>query len=163
VQTVLVAEDEALTRLVVRRILEADQYAVIEVMDGEKALQALEHANPPVDLLLTDLSMPVLGGLEVIGAVRAHIPDLPVLVMTGSPIAAETAAALEAHGVAVIHKPVGLVTLVGAVRRALANRLRSESVMQRAGQAADWNLRLRADSATLIAAARELRHRSPPR
>jgi two-component system cell cycle sensor histidine kinase/response regulator CckA len=117
--TVLVVDDEELVRSLVRRLLEAESCTVLEAEDGERALAIVERRNPPVNLVLTDLVMPRISGLEVVGAVRASRPELPVLVMSGFGSSDETRRALEGYGVAVVPKPFSPVALVDAVRDAL--------------------------------------------
>jgi CheY-like chemotaxis protein len=81
--TILLVEDEPGLRLSTRRLLERAGYAVLEAMDGQAALQLWQSARERIDLLLTDLRMPRLGGDDLIALVRADAPSLPVVVMSG--------------------------------------------------------------------------------
>ena len=79
--TVLVVEDEDVVRRLVRTVLSGAGFEVLVARDGEEAFAlAAEHR---VDVLLTDLMMPKLGGLEVAERLRATHPDLKVVFMSG--------------------------------------------------------------------------------
>jgi PAS domain S-box-containing protein len=82
VETVLVAEDEVAVRRMARRSLEDEGYRVVEAADGDAAL-ALLAGGERIDLLLTDVFMPGMGGRELAEAVATRHPQLPVLFMSG--------------------------------------------------------------------------------
>jgi PAS domain S-box-containing protein len=79
---VLLVEDEEGVRRVARRTLEMHGYQVVEAPDGERAVE-IARTNPSLGLLLTDVMMPGMVGPAVAAAVRAIIPGLPVLFMSG--------------------------------------------------------------------------------
>ncbi len=81
--TILLIEDEAGVRRLVRRMLIERGYRVIEASCGEEALAAFETHHPMVDLVLTDVVMPNMCGIEIIKRLSAHTPGLKVLYMTG--------------------------------------------------------------------------------
>ena len=81
--SVLVVEDEDPLRRLVARILEREGYAVTVARHGADALQIAATMQPPVDVLITDLVMPELGGRFVAEALRAINPALPVLFISG--------------------------------------------------------------------------------
>ena len=83
VATVLVADDERDLRRIVRRPLESDQLRVMEAEEGEVALALIERDDPPLDLVITDLIMPRLGGMEVVETLRLFRPELPLIVISG--------------------------------------------------------------------------------
>ncbi len=78
---VLIAEDEIICAFSLAFDLRRAGFRVTVTHDGRRALQA--DAHDPADLLLTDLQMPRLGGLELIRCMRAKRPMLPVIIMTG--------------------------------------------------------------------------------
>lgn len=78
--TILLVDDNADIRDAIREVLERDQYRVVEAADGHEALQCWRAHQP--DLLLTDFWMPRLNGLEVIKAVFAQQPDIPIILMS---------------------------------------------------------------------------------
>ena len=81
--TILLVEDEAAVRRVVRRGLESMGYRVLEATDGEDALRVV-GANEPVSALVTDLDMPRMDGLELAARLAADRPDLPVVYVSAS-------------------------------------------------------------------------------
>ncbi len=78
---ILVVDDERVVRDGCRRVLSGKGYEVLGAEDGKQALDLLE--SEPVDLMLLDLKMPVMGGEEVLEHIRAHRPDIPVIIITG--------------------------------------------------------------------------------
>jgi len=81
--TVLVVEDERMVRDLVRRTLARVGYQVLEAVDGEAALALARATSGPIDLLLTDVVMPRLGGRELATRLQAERPGLRVLFMSG--------------------------------------------------------------------------------
>src|SRR3712207_2106447 len=81
---VLVAEDEALIALSLADLLEAEGYEVALAPDGADALDAARRIGDALCVLVTDLNMPRMGGEDLIRALRAERPGLPVVVVTGS-------------------------------------------------------------------------------
>jgi CheY-like chemotaxis protein len=79
---VLIAEDNAVNRELLRELLEARGYTVLEACDGQEALQMIEKKQP--ELLLLDIGMPVLDGFAVIQRIRGNplLALLPVVAVT---------------------------------------------------------------------------------
>jgi two-component system cell cycle sensor histidine kinase/response regulator CckA len=82
-ETLLLVEDEAAVRSSARRLLERHGYTVIEARHGADALRIVEAGDRPIDLVLTDLVMPEMGGRELVERLRARQPSLKVLYMSG--------------------------------------------------------------------------------
>jgi CheY-like chemotaxis protein len=82
-ETILLVEDEPELRAIVSRSLLAHGYQVLEAENGEHALQVAESHPGVIDLLLTDIVMPRLGGQELAKRLLAVRPRLPVLFMSG--------------------------------------------------------------------------------
>ncbi len=80
--TVLVIEDDAASRMVLTRILKRAGYQTMEAADGRRGLAVIANHGP--DLVVTDLFMPELDGIEVIRAVRRSFPDTTVLTISGN-------------------------------------------------------------------------------
>lgn len=78
---ILLVEDEAPIRRMLERTLERAGHVVVAVEDGRKALAALQAAT--IDLVLTDIVMPELEGLEAINRIRQLRPDMPIIAMSG--------------------------------------------------------------------------------
>jgi PAS domain S-box-containing protein len=83
--TILIVEDEDTVRQLARRALEAVGYRVIEATDGVNALQVAEQYGDSIDLLLTDVVMPRMGGVELADALRQVRAELRVAFMSGYP------------------------------------------------------------------------------
>jgi CheY-like chemotaxis protein len=83
--TLLLVDDEDELRSMCRRALEADGAMVIEASNGIDALSLVQEWTAPLDLVITDLKMPRLGGLELAELLSIFRPELPVLGMTGDP------------------------------------------------------------------------------
>src|ERR1700691_763775 len=81
---ILIADDRATSREVLRVVLERAGYAVMEAEDGEQAVEKAREGNP--DLVLVDLQMPELDGYGVLSLLRAEVrfEHLPVLALTAS-------------------------------------------------------------------------------
>jgi CheY-like chemotaxis protein len=82
-ETILLVEDEAAVRSLLRRFLDSQGYRVIEASAGEAAIDKAEGYNGGFDLLLTDLVMPGMGGFELARRLEAQRPDLKVIFMSG--------------------------------------------------------------------------------
>lgn len=82
-RVILLAEDEPLVRRVAARVLTQAGYHMLCGDDGLKALELSRHFTGPIDLLLTDIQMPNLNGLELIGKIREERPEIRVLAMSG--------------------------------------------------------------------------------
>jgi CheY-like chemotaxis protein len=78
---ILIIDDDAALRALIREVLERAGYSVFETGDGRTALALVEEVT--VDLVLTDLVMPERDGLEVIMTLRSRFPSLPVIAMSG--------------------------------------------------------------------------------
>lgn len=80
---ILVVDDDSSVRGFVQRVLEECGYAVALALHAYHALEILSHLNGAVRLVLTDVRMPGLSGIELLQRVRARWPELPCLCMTG--------------------------------------------------------------------------------
>jgi len=163
--TTLVVDDEPLVRHLVRRILEPGVCGVVEVEDGETALRLIERERASIDIVLTDLAMPGIDGFDVVDVLSRHLPDLPVLCMSGYGSPATTTGRL---AVPFIQKPFTAEALCDAVlpliERGQAVRALARAEKQRAPdeRAASGLLRRGSQenliaAVDLVAAARALR------
>jgi two-component system cell cycle sensor histidine kinase/response regulator CckA len=82
-ETILVAEDEAALRPLLRSILGGCGYTVLEASDGEEALRIAGEYDGPIHLMISDVVMPHLGGRELARRMQALRPAMPVLFMSG--------------------------------------------------------------------------------
>lgn len=116
---ILVVEDEADVRRTVRRALELAGHVISETGDGAEALTFLDAADGKIDLVLTDIKMPVMDGIVLALSLARQWPDLPVLMMTGFADQKERADGLESLIKGVVAKPFTIQQIQDAVSRAL--------------------------------------------
>jgi two-component system KDP operon response regulator KdpE len=113
---ILVVEDEPQIRRALVMNLRARDYKVVEASSGELAVQLCASENP--DLVLLDLGLPGLGGLEVLAAIRRW-SDVPVIVVTVRDDPDTKVGALDAGADDYVTKPFGMAELLARVRAAL--------------------------------------------
>ncbi len=121
---VMVVDDEADVRTVARMCLEKAGYSVVEAEDGEQAIREIKQGDNPVmlDVIITDINMPKVNGLEAIQFFQQEWPRVPLIVMTGYPNL-ETATELMKRGlVDYLVKPVDKEKLVAAVEKGMGQR-----------------------------------------
>jgi CheY-like chemotaxis protein len=83
--TVLLVEDERVVRDLARRTLARAGYRVLEASDGEEALEVSRRHPGPIDLVVSDVVMPRMGGRALVARLLAERPGLRVLFMSGYP------------------------------------------------------------------------------
>ena len=118
--TILVAEDDAVNRELLTRILKRENHRLISVVNGEQALQELFEVN--FDLLLLDVQMPVLDGIQVARQVRAGnlfetSPDVPIIALTGWTRESEWDMIRAAGVNEVLSKPYDVAELLEIIRK----------------------------------------------
>jgi CheY-like chemotaxis protein len=118
-ETLLLVEDEAAVRASVRRLLEWHGYTVLEARNGEDALRVYEDNESGIDLVLTDLVMPEMGGHELVERLRARHPGLRVLFMSGYTERAFTSNGAMPLGTGFVEKPFTVETLMRRLREVL--------------------------------------------
>ncbi|WP_299182974.1 ATP-binding protein [uncultured Neptuniibacter sp.] len=107
--TILVAEDNDFNRLLIRKILQQANAKVIEARNGEEALRlALKQ---PLDLILMDVHMPVMDGIEATQKIRMSHSELPILALTANVISSEHKRLTDAGVNHVLLKPINDVEL----------------------------------------------------
>jgi CheY-like chemotaxis protein len=116
-ETILLVEDEPAVRKYVRRILERRGYTVLEAVDGRQALEAARTIRP--DLLLTDLVMPEIGGVDL-AAVFGGPAGIPVICMSGY---SDRLWPVTGPVVSFLQKPFTPTSLLERVREALATQV----------------------------------------
>jgi two-component system cell cycle sensor histidine kinase/response regulator CckA len=117
--TILVVEDERPVRSTVRRLLERHGYKVLEASNGQDALALVAARSSEINLVLSDMVMPGMGGTELAGRVRTLSPKLPVLLMTGYTEEAITRTGDRPLDEQVIEKPFTVHTMLAKVSQAL--------------------------------------------
>ena len=121
---ILIAEDEESVRALVMRALTQDGHEVVATADGAEALDVLQRERGRFDLLLTDVKMPMMDGLELALAAARDFPALPIVLMTGYADQRERASGLDALIRDVIAKPITLAELRFSVAAALPKNRR---------------------------------------
>jgi DNA-binding NtrC family response regulator len=117
-ETILLVEDEAALRNLAKRILSQKGYRVLEASDGAIALRLAASHVGEIDLVLTDVVMPNLGGRGMVEELRELSPDLRVLFMSGYP-KEEVFPEKTASRIPYLQKPFTSDTLLSEVRSAL--------------------------------------------
>lgn len=115
---ILLADDDAATRDLVRRALEGDGHSVLVTQDGNEALEQLKEGGR-FDLLVTDVEMPLLDGVALAEHAFPLQPGLRVLLMSGYADQLDRAKELSGPHVAVISKPFTLEQVRESVRKLL--------------------------------------------
>lgn len=103
----------------IRDILESRGYAVLATTDPAAALTLLDGRGASIDLLLTDVVMPIIAGRDLAGLARERHPEIRLLLMTGHPIETLAEYSPLPEGVFLIGKPFTLDSMVEGVRRAI--------------------------------------------
>jgi len=113
---VLVADDDANVLASLTKLLERAGYEVVTAGDGAEAVEALTHE--PFDVVLSDIRMPGMSGVELLSVVRAYDLDVPVLLMTGEPAIETAVEAVRLGAMQYLTKPVEGTTLRNLVAHA---------------------------------------------
>jgi CheY-like chemotaxis protein len=113
---VLLVEDDRRVRDALSRLLRIDGLEVETADNGQEALEQLAALTVPVDLVLSDIAMPVMDGLDLYAQLSEQYPHLPVILMTGQQ--AHWEPPLDGHGepALILRKPIELGTLQLAIR-----------------------------------------------
>ncbi len=117
---ILIADDEANSRLGFRVTLEAAGYEVTEATDGAAALESLR--DDPADLVLLDLRMPGMDGMEVLERLRSEAIAVPVVVVTAHDSVPSAVRAIDLGAIDFLAKPVKPATLRQTVLEILGRR-----------------------------------------
>jgi CheY-like chemotaxis protein len=118
-ETILVVEDDATTRQALAEALRTLNYRLLIAANGREALAALEAEAGRIDLVLSDLVMPEMGGKALYETIRDTYPEIRMVIMTGYPRIRGTRELLEYGRVRWLQKPIGVKELAEAVRDAL--------------------------------------------
>ena len=119
---ILIIDDEAEVREVLRLHLESANYNVMEALDGEEAVNMMKSGSNllQVGLIICDIRMPKVNGIEAIDYLKQNAPSIPVIVVTGYPDS-DLAVSLLKKGVKdYMVKPIEKVKLLAKVEETLA-------------------------------------------
>jgi excisionase family DNA binding protein len=115
---VLVADDEKGIRDPVALFLRADNYRVVTAASGAEAIASVQQEMP--DIVLLDLAMPDMNGVEVLKALHRMDPDLPVVIVTAFPDSEMMSQAMQFPPVTLLPKPVKKADIIRTVHRVLS-------------------------------------------
>jgi two-component system, cell cycle sensor histidine kinase and response regulator CckA len=118
--TVLLVEDEPMVRTVAERALTRQGYSVLTADNGEEALEIVLRGEP-IDLLISDVVMPVMDGPTMVREARKTRPELPILFMSGY-AEEQLRNSIDIDNVAFLPKPFSVQELSEAARKVLASR-----------------------------------------
>jgi two-component system, cell cycle sensor histidine kinase and response regulator CckA len=118
-EKILLVEDEDAVRDVAARVLRNQGYTVVPARNGEEALRLMEEHGSSVDLILTDVVMPDMGGLELAAQLRTSRPNLRLIYMSGYAEGDKSDPRYEASDAFFLQKPFSAEDLVVKVREVL--------------------------------------------
>ncbi|HKL26346.1 MAG TPA: sigma-54 dependent transcriptional regulator [Desulfuromonadales bacterium] len=119
-ERVLVVDDDKVIREGLQRILNAEGYLVETLSSGRQALDCLETRD--FDLIITDLKMPGMSGLEVLQAIKSEHPDLPVILITGYAAIDNAVEVMKSGAADYLAKPFANEEILQKVGKALETR-----------------------------------------
>ena len=121
-RSVLYVEDNEYNRKIVRQLLSRTGYRLREAVDGEAALAMVREERP--DLILMDVQLPKMSGLDVTRALRADpaTADVPIIVVTSFALSGDDQRAMAAGASAYIAKPYSPRELLALIQTFLAER-----------------------------------------
>lgn len=122
---ILVVDDEADVRKSVRLVLTKAGYDVREAEDGEKAITQIRSNDNPfkVSLIICDIRMPKVNGMEAIAYFRQEFPSVPVIVLTGEPELAGATQLFKLGIVDYLEKPISPEKLTQVVHKSVRDHV----------------------------------------
>jgi len=117
---ILIVDDSEGTRTLCSKILEKEGYRVTQAENGEQALKRIKENS--YDLIVTDLMMPVMDGMELLEHIKAFHPDLPVIIMTAYASVATAVEAIKKGAYDYVPKPFNPGELQITIEKALERR-----------------------------------------
>ena len=118
-ETVLIVDDEKNYPLILSAVLQDVGYETLTANSGMEALEILNHANADVDLVLTDMKMPVMDGIELLEKIKTINPHLPVMMMTAYGTVEKAVEAMQKGAYNYILKPFDNEGLIIFVKKAI--------------------------------------------
>jgi YesN/AraC family two-component response regulator len=121
---ILIVDDEAGVRKVLEQVLQEDGFQVISAADGREALKIFE--KKPFPLVITDIVMPEMDGIELLQSIRPHSPDTQVIIITSYASVETAVKALRCGAYDYLFKPFENLDLVSAAVRRAVERIELE-------------------------------------
>ena len=120
---VLVVDDEEEVRATIRLQLSGTDFEILEAEDGEKAIEVINAENAlTVDVIICDVRMPKINGIEAVAYFRREYPSIPVIVLTGYPDVDLAVDFMKEGVVEYLVKPVEKEKLIEVVNKAAGQR-----------------------------------------
>jgi DNA-binding NtrC family response regulator len=113
---VLVIDDDEITLALMHNILEEEGYSIFSTADGPQGIQIYKEREP--DVVILDLALPSMNGLEVLRKLKRHDPDAKIIVVTGHGSEESAKVALRYGAWGYIEKPVDFATFLHQIRTA---------------------------------------------
>ncbi len=117
-KTILVAEDEEFNYMFINELLSKADAKLIHVLDGAKAVETVKQ-NPSIDLILMDIKMPVMNGIDATRIIKKTYPQIPVIAVTAYAMADDKEKALEAGCDGYLAKPINKAALFAAINQCI--------------------------------------------
>ena len=119
-EIIIIVDDEEFVRNVFGDTLRTLGYTVLEATDGDNALEVMSEYGAPIHLVISDINMPSMDGLEFVGMLRAAYPNMPALLVSGQgPQYMMDNRDRVPEGVHFLAKPVAIADLANKVRKIL--------------------------------------------
>jgi CheY-like chemotaxis protein len=118
-ETILIVEDDPAARLAMISLLESQNYRPLDAQNGVQALEIFEKEQGAVNLVVSDVVMPEMGGLTLYGELRARNPLIKMLFITGHPLDFSDQAALETGRAQWLQKPFSVLEFTSVLRTML--------------------------------------------
>jgi CheY-like chemotaxis protein len=116
-KTVLLVEDDATTRTAMQTLLDSLNFKVLIAMNGKEAIQLLEEENESISLVISDIVMPEMGGMDLYTVMQIRWPDIMMLFVTGHPLNSDDQGVLEQGRVDWLQKPFSVNNFNQALRK----------------------------------------------
>ena len=125
----LIVDDDRALRMLLRHVLQAEGFHVVEAEDGAQALEIVRTLGPTLNLLISDVQMPKLDGITLSGMVKAEYPRIPIILLSGD---CEIVRLGRQRGqLEYVQKPFGLDTVLKVVRTVMrAHKVRPRTSRQ---------------------------------
>lgn len=118
-KVILIAEDEDINFLLLKYILEKEDFSVVRAVNGIEALDIF-HSGIRIDLIIMDIKMPAMTGLDATREIRKHNRDLPIIALTAFALPGDREVCLEAGSNDYISKPINQADFIRKINKLLA-------------------------------------------
>ncbi|HBG48630.1 MAG TPA: two-component system response regulator [Cyanobacteria bacterium UBA9971] len=122
-KTILIVEDNPINLKLLRDILNFQKFEVLEAVDGKSALELVEKNYNKIDLILMDLQLPDINGLEVIKNIKADAEskDIPIIVVSAHAMESDMKKCREAGCIDYITKPINIQEFINKINSFFLN------------------------------------------